>query len=248
MNTNIFAPVVINNYVWYEMQRIDPAFTGRYDAVPFFPLYDNQAGNSKWGNKSYVVYDPIKARRKTPFYPVKRESLLYSVRGIVPEVLYMRDLLDYVLDRGDDAAKDLNEWAGENVVNNQVFIHSFSTTETNWSSEITTAKDTRQPVTKNLIVDYEYHLARYLNDGQDPFVPGTPSPGGGIEQMPAPSYNWDQSTPATTWTVNHNLGFKPVVQVFDTNGQQMEALVVHTSNLQAVIYFVIPQAGYARFV
>lgn len=249
MNTNLFAPLIINNYIWSEMSSIDPAFTGRYENIlPFFPIYDSQAGNAKWGNKPYVIYDNIIQKRKWPLYVVKKEQMLYSIRGSIPEIFYFKDLINHVIDRQDDAGKDINEWAGENVVNHRVFFHCFYTSETNYSSEVTNVKDTRQMISKDLFVEYDFHLARYHRDGLDPFVPGIPGPGAGIEQQPAPSFNWNQATASNTWIINHNLGFKPVVQVFNPAGEQIEGLVIHLSNNQTGIYFVTPQTGYARFV
>lgn len=241
MNTNLFAPVLINNYIWHEIISLDAAFASRYSNVPFYPIYDNKGGNAKWDGKPYVVYDTMTIKRRQPLYVTKRENLLYSIRGTVPEILYFKDLINYIIDRQDDAGKDLNAWAGENVVNNKIYFHSFATNELNWSSEITEVQDTRQPVTKNLILEYDYHFARYHNDGRDELA-------GEVSILPQPFFNWTQSTPSTTWVINHNLGYKPLIQVFEVGGTQMDALAVHTSNVQTTVYFTSPTAGYARLV
>ena len=74
---------------------------------------------------------------------------------------------------------------------------------------------------------------------------GPPGPAG-PPGASAASYDFQQTTPATEWIVNHNLGHKPLVQVFSTGGVEVEAEVVHISNNQTRIYFVIGFQGTAR--
>ena len=59
-------------------------------------------------------------------------------------------------------------------------------------------------------------------------------------------FEYEQSTPATTWTINHNLGYKPSVEVFSVGSQELDADVIHTSINQTVISFTIATAGFAR--
>lgn len=61
-----------------------------------------------------------------------------------------------------------------------------------------------------------------------------------------PSFIFTQSTPSTTWTINHNLGYKPSVELFDTGSQEIDAEVVHTNNNQVIAYFNPATAGTAR--
>lgn len=62
------------------------------------------------------------------------------------------------------------------------------------------------------------------------------------------SYLHTQASAASTWTVNHNLGFVPTATVYSVGGVEVEAEIAHTSVNQAVIQFVTPTAGTARFV
>jgi hypothetical protein len=59
---------------------------------------------------------------------------------------------------------------------------------------------------------------------------------------------FNQPTPAALWTINHNLGFKPVVGLFSTGSQEIEGVVTHTSENQTLVSFSIPVAGFARLV
>jgi hypothetical protein len=75
---------------------------------------------------------------------------------------------------------------------------------------------------------------------------GPPGPQGavGVPQ----SYLHTESSPASSWTVNHNLGFRPTCTVFSVGSVEVEAEVTHISNTQSIIFFVQPTAGTARFV
>lgn len=62
----------------------------------------------------------------------------------------------------------------------------------------------------------------------------------------SPTYIHTQSTAASTWTINHNLGFKPSVELFDSGSQEIDGHVVHTSNNQVVVTLTKAISGFAR--
>lgn len=70
-------------------------------------------------------------------------------------------------------------------------------------------------------------------------TPGPPGTSGA-------GYTHTQPGAATTWTINHNLGVRPNVEIANTGGQKVNADVLHTSLNQVVISFVTPTAGTAR--
>lgn len=57
-----------------------------------------------------------------------------------------------------------------------------------------------------------------------------------------------QSSPALVWTINHNLGYNPVIAVFNAGNVQVFAQVVHTSLNQTVVTLASAMAGYARLI
>lgn len=59
-------------------------------------------------------------------------------------------------------------------------------------------------------------------------------------------YVFTQSAAASQWTINHNLGFKPSVELFNSGSQEIDGDVVHTSTNQTVVYFTASLAGFAR--
>ena len=60
-------------------------------------------------------------------------------------------------------------------------------------------------------------------------------------------YTHTQGAASSTWTVNHNLGFRPQVEVFSPGWVSVEASVLHTTDNQTVISFNTPQTGVAIF-
>lgn len=59
------------------------------------------------------------------------------------------------------------------------------------------------------------------------------------------AYVFVQAVPASTWTINHLLGYKPNVTVVDSTERQVEGDVVYTSQNQVVITFSAAFAGEA---
>ena len=57
-----------------------------------------------------------------------------------------------------------------------------------------------------------------------------------------------QETPAATWTINHNLGRRPNVEVRTVGGVVMTAEVIHVSNNQVQVAFAAALAGTARLI
>jgi hypothetical protein len=60
------------------------------------------------------------------------------------------------------------------------------------------------------------------------------------------SYVHTQSTPSATWTINHNLGFIPSTELFNSGSVEIEGEVTHTSVNQTVVSFQTTVAGFAR--
>jgi hypothetical protein len=61
-------------------------------------------------------------------------------------------------------------------------------------------------------------------------------------------YNFAQTATSAVWTINHNLGYKPSVQVFTVGGLEMLAEVQHNSINQVIVTFNTAVAGTARLI
>jgi len=60
------------------------------------------------------------------------------------------------------------------------------------------------------------------------------------------AYEHSQTAPVSEWIINHNLGYRPAIEILDAGGNEIDAQVLHISLNQARIYFTLPAAGSAR--
>ena len=74
-----------------------------------------------------------------------------------------------------------------------------------------------------------------------PFFVGPAGPPGNGEVQ----YTHTQAVASATWTVNHNLGYRPAVTPLSMGGVAMWAEVLHISSNQALVNFDSPTAGQA---
>ena len=63
----------------------------------------------------------------------------------------------------------------------------------------------------------------------------------------APTYTHVQTLAASSWVVNHNLGFYPTVQAHTNDGRVMVPGIQHVSINQTVLTFDPPWVGTVRF-
>jgi hypothetical protein len=59
-------------------------------------------------------------------------------------------------------------------------------------------------------------------------------------------YLHQQTSSSTTWIINHNLGFRPAVELFDSGSQEIDGDVAHPSVNQAIITLSPATTGTAR--
>lgn len=60
------------------------------------------------------------------------------------------------------------------------------------------------------------------------------------------NYNHIQSSPSTTWTINHNLGKYPSIELLSVGLVKFNADITHTSLNQSIVYLLSAQAGIAQ--
>lgn len=86
-------------------------------------------------------------------------------------------------------------------------------------------------------------------DGETKFIAvGRQGPRGVDGVSGNAGYNYVQSSPSNNWIINHNLGYKPVVQVFNSGNMEIECAIVHVSNNQVQVPLVSAITGYARLI
>jgi hypothetical protein len=168
MSFSNFTPpaTIVNGYLWDTMKELDPSVSKGYgNKIPFFPITDAASGTKSWENKAYFIYDRIIKMQRKSFYPIKQEHMLYYLKGNEEKTIEWGMALQQVLDRGDDAAEDINNWnrRQENIGN--VYFHSLCVDQINTgdmsSSMLTRDFSTRPYTITQFIVVAEYH---YINE------------------------------------------------------------------------------------
>jgi hypothetical protein len=78
-----------------------------------------------------------------------------------------------------------------------------------------------------------------------PVGPAGPAGPEGPSGPPGGSYVFDQGSPATVWTIGHNLGKFPSVTVLDTAGDTVEGVIAYPDTNTVLLTFSNPFAGVA---
>lgn len=67
-----------------------------------------------------------------------------------------------------------------------------------------------------------------------------------LRVVPREDFEHVQLVAATPWIINHNLGFRPNVELRNSGNEVIDGEIVHTSVNQTVCYFNFATAGSAR--
>jgi hypothetical protein len=164
--------LALNGYLWDTMKALQPSLEDDYEnKIPFYPLGDESSGNSAWDNKPYFIYDRVFRFSSNPFYPIKRESTLYYLKAREIDSLEWSAATQLILDREDDAAKDVNDWIrnSSDPSEYQVFFHNIRIYQARSSSPSSPGKlreaSTVQPYyITEFMVDTHYHFTKSLED------------------------------------------------------------------------------------
>lgn len=62
----------------------------------------------------------------------------------------------------------------------------------------------------------------------------------------AASYEHTQAVASTSWVINHGLGFKPSIDVYDITGTPIDPFIIHHSSNQSEVQLLTPRTGTAR--
>lgn len=154
---------ILNGYVWDTMKQIDPTVSKGYgNKIPFFPISDAASGTKSWENKPYFIYDRIMKMQTNAFYPIKKEHVIYYLKANERNSIEWGMALQQILDRGDDAAEDINRWNANQDTPGNVYFHSVCIDQTT-SGDMSSATSTRDFSVRphyitQFIVAIEYHF------------------------------------------------------------------------------------------
>jgi hypothetical protein len=166
------APIVVNKYLWDTLKAIDPNISRGYgQTMPIFPLGDAAAGKKSWENKPYLIYDRMfKTIKVRHFYPVKHEEITYFLKAKEQDTMLWGSAIQLILDRADDAGKDINDWIRQNGGSEvyPVYFHSLKVYQT-MSSRATEKEFSRDFSVRpfyisEFIIDMKYHNTKSLED------------------------------------------------------------------------------------
>lgn len=133
----------VNNFVWGELQK-DATLNAKYNKYrtqygnsfkPFFPVYDDHAGDISWDSECYVLYDSMTTRPTRNIYAERHEQVLYTVVGPIPELFEFKDAIVNVFDYWDNTTfsadgyriNDINVWQPDRTRGRDKLRQTYST-------------------------------------------------------------------------------------------------------------------------
>lgn len=182
-----YPPIFINTYL---QQKLGAAGFG---AVPMFPTMptdfdvaegftisqltgDDPTIRFKFNGQA-AVYDRMFKMRRKAFPHIKDEQLLYYFYATreqsVPNLMFMTQQIQDLLDRGDESAEDINSWIKTNMLNADgkyvadgqeflpVYFHEFKVYQLEETRDIIDFGTARTYAGNKIIIDYCYHTKGY---------------------------------------------------------------------------------------
>jgi hypothetical protein len=191
--TVVYRPEnIINLYVWEQFKTYAPAFYNLYgptsggpDIVPFFPAPANNLPTAVLDNDlPYIMFDKFSRVRSgyKYFYPIKTDQMRYTVVGgslydinrnqqdRYATTINLTSLIQSILDREDDAAKDINEFTKTlpdyNDANypelNKYYFHCVNVYQSGFTDTQQDASNFMEyNPTRDLIIKYDYHSKQF---------------------------------------------------------------------------------------
>ena len=163
-------PTIINKYL---ASKINPGFdaTGTTYFFPTLPTdIENLTTTFPQSNEVFAVYDRMFKMRRTPFPYIKCEQLLYYFYAVgenaTTKMVITQQQISDLLDHGDDSAKDLNEWADQNLnlwrnESKPVFFHNFKIYQLEETRDIVDFGTARTYAGNKIIIDYDWHPTEF---------------------------------------------------------------------------------------
>jgi hypothetical protein len=170
------TPVLwINTYLQEKISLL----TG-FQMKPFFPTGPStlEALQNQFEDGTMVVWDRMFRMRRGPFPHIKCEQVLYYFyamgdnQGLTPaeKMVQIQEAVMRLMDRGDESAQELNEWAKNNpidfnrnpnlpsdLVYCKFYFHNFKIYQLEEARDIVDFGTARTYAGNKIIIDYDYH-------------------------------------------------------------------------------------------
>ena len=121
-----YPPIFINNYLAEKVSELfeEELAAGSRFNIRFFPTSPTDIDALTQGfpsaeNNVFAVYDRMFKMRRTPFPHIKCEQLLYyfyKMSGDPVALIKTSQLVQDLLDRGDESAQEINKWIKDKLV------------------------------------------------------------------------------------------------------------------------------------
>jgi len=182
---------IINLYVWEQLKNKAPQFydlypntSGGKGLVPFFPAGTiNLPPEVVDGDLPYIIFDKFTKVRTGSykyFYPMKSDQMRYTVYGgsLYGEAssgsdrygltINLTSIISMVLDREDDAAKDINDFAKgledyqDSMDEFKYYFHCVNVFQSGYAeNQQDVANLMEYQPRRDLIIRYDYHSKQY---------------------------------------------------------------------------------------
>jgi hypothetical protein len=176
--STINTPVLwINAYLQEKIGLL----TG-YEMEAFFPTGPSTIENlqKQFPDGNMVVWDRMFRMRRGAFPHIKCEQVLYYFYAMgdnsgIPSTIRMVNIQEAVLrlmDRGDESAQELNDWARGRVITDtrfgditcKFYFHNFKIYQLEEARDIVDFGTARTYAGNKIIIDYDYHQSQDVID------------------------------------------------------------------------------------
>jgi len=163
-----FPPFFINQYV-VEQLKLFGILTGFEQMNPIFPtsptniedVFKNYIGAPGVGDPLLIQYERLVRFRVGPFYPRKREQLIYYLYCTdLSKINDAHRIITDSLDREDSAAQDVNALCAELSTSDlpfNVYFHNVRVYQADETRDVLELASARTVYANKLIVEYDYH-------------------------------------------------------------------------------------------
>jgi hypothetical protein len=176
-----YPPIFINAYL---ADKVPSALgTGRFsrDTMRFFPTLPTDINSltetfPDVANDVFAVYDRMFKMRRRAFPHIKDEQLLYyfyKMHGDPVDLIETSQVVQDLLDRGDESAQELNEWLRDKQASSSplvddrgdkyplVYFHDIKIYQLEETRDIIDFGTARTFAGNKIIIDYCYHSVGY---------------------------------------------------------------------------------------
>lgn len=185
---------VINRYVWHNFETEAPEFYNLYpptvggtDFIPFFPAGTiNLPPEVVENDLPYIIFDKfmkVRTGKYKYFYPMKSEQMRYTIFGgslfgtatngadRYGVTVALTSLIQLLLDRDDQSAVEINEFANENNLyassrpEFKYHFHCLNVFQSGYAeSQTDVANLMEYKPSRDLIIKYDYHSKQFNED------------------------------------------------------------------------------------